>query len=401
MTETWKVVGAIVIGAFLASQFGAFFAEKQTELPSDRSSDTAADATDSTSSASSGTTSQQSSAPSGSREVSTADEAPCAGESGGGDGPPDPNATFDELSFAWDYDGASWEWRPALPTDWFDYYASRARPSGRDAYPVLATDPYDNVLISQIVCLIREAARTEGFSEFQTVEFTLAFVQSLEYVTDRAGLGFDEYPKFPVETLVDQRGDCEDTSILFASLVQELGYGSVLLLFDRTRDNPNIGHAAVGVAARGLPGTYWPYDGQRFYYVETTNSGWEIGQLPDAVRGLNAHVIPLVPQAILDTPQWDAPVYDSGTYRFDITVGNVGSADVEDVVVWAGWEAGNNRFWTPIKWSDGTDLPPGEAVEVQIWLERPPRAVYTKAVVRAWGSNAAMTESSSTQFWTG
>ena len=40
--------------------------------------------------------------------------------------------------------------------------------------------------------------------------------------------------------------------------------------------------AAIGVKATDdAPGTYYDYNGNHYLYIETTNSGWDIGTLPD------------------------------------------------------------------------------------------------------------------------
>jgi hypothetical protein len=75
----------------------------------------------------------------------------------------------------------------------------------------------------------------------------------LEYTSDLVTEGYDEYPRYPIETLVDKGGDCEDTAILAASIIRGMGYGVVLLVFPKTADSP--GHCAVGVAGEaGMPG---------------------------------------------------------------------------------------------------------------------------------------------------
>lgn len=311
--------------------------------------------------------------------------------------PEEPSTPTDEMYFEWEYGDQLWSWSAALPEEWFDYYASRERPSDPSDYAVLATDPYDDPLISQLVCRLREAATEEGYTELQTVEFALAFVQSLDYVQDKVGVGFDDYPKFPVETLVDQQGDCEDSSILFAALVHELGYGVVLLFFDHTLTNPEVGHVAVGVAASSLPGTYWSYQDMRYYYVETTNSGWRVGEVPDAVRGISAKILPLLQRAVLTVPDWTS-TSEEGYYRFDVTVKNIGTATAGNLVVWVGWDAGGNRAWNAERFDDGTDLDPDEEGIISLWVRPPPRSVTTRALVQAWASNAAMVQSWSDWF---
>jgi hypothetical protein len=93
--------------------------------------------------------------------------------------------------------------------------------------------------VDSLAAKLKEAASQEGYSEFETIEFAASFVQSLDYVTDEVSTGYDEYPRYPLETLIDNGGDCEDTSILLASIIDKMGYGVVLIIL------PN--HAGVGV----------------------------------------------------------------------------------------------------------------------------------------------------------
>ena len=99
-------------------------------------------------------------------------------------------------------------------------------------------------------------------------------VQSIEYVDDMTSTGYTDFPKYPLETLYDQCGDCEDSSILLGALLKELGYGCIFIELPE--------HVAIGVKATDdAPGTYYDYNGSHYLYIETTNSGWDIGTLPD------------------------------------------------------------------------------------------------------------------------
>ncbi len=124
-----------------------------------------------------------------------------------------------------------------------------------------------------------------GFSDKRTqAEFVIDFVQSLPYVPDDVSTGYDDYTKFTVETLAELGGDCEDTSILLAGVLQAdpFGYDTVLI--------QPPGHMAVGIYGTDLPGTYWTKDGRDYYYLETTGEGWGVGDLPNAYRGESAYV---------------------------------------------------------------------------------------------------------------
>ncbi len=59
--------------------------------------------------------------------------------------------------------------------------------------------------------------------------------KNIKYGTD----GIDDFSKYPIETLAEGNGDCEDKSILFGSLVEALGYDAAIFVI--------TGHVYVGV----------------------------------------------------------------------------------------------------------------------------------------------------------
>ncbi len=132
---------------------------------------------------------------------------------------------------------------------------------------------------------LHDAASKEGYEPYDEVSFILAFVQSLPYTSDSVTTGHDDYPRFPIETLVDGGGDCEDTSILFATIVRILDYGAILIA------PPN--HVAVGVLGTNLQGTHYKYEGEDYYYCETTGSNWKIGDIPKEYQHVKAYLYPI------------------------------------------------------------------------------------------------------------
>ena len=117
------------------------------------------------------------------------------------------------------------------------------------------------------------------------LEYTIRFVQSISYKKD-ISMGYDEYPKYPIETLYEGDGDCEDSSILLASILESLGYDVLLVYYP--------GHVAIAVKDNGsFEGTYYSYKGKKYYYVETTSMGWKIGEIPDEYLGEDAIVVPI------------------------------------------------------------------------------------------------------------
>ena len=190
-----------------------------------------------------------------------------------------------DVSYAWNYGKSNWTYSMKIPRDSYDYYKTVDRKKIHN-YSYYVTDSTDDEYLAGLADKFKEAAEKESYSDLDMVKNIIFFVQSLNYEDDKVGTGYDEYPKFPLETLADQGGDCEDSAILLASLLRELGYGTVLLQFQD--------HMAVGVKGEdSIPGSYYEYEGNRYYYVETTAVGWDIGDVPDVMKDQPAKVLPL------------------------------------------------------------------------------------------------------------
>ena len=126
-------------------------------------------------------------------------------------------------------------------------------------------------------------ASARGYDRLRTADLVLAFVQSIDYSFDNQSTGQSDYWRFSVETLYDQTGDCEDTSILYASIIEAMSYDATLLLLPA--------HMAVGLACLGASGTHYTYQSVDYYYCETTGEGWRIGDVPPDMQDQSANVI--------------------------------------------------------------------------------------------------------------
>ena len=190
--------------------------------------------------------------------------------------------------YEWEYGYSEWSWDLTIPLVLYLDYRSRHRPSDFKDYVKLALDPGDDIYITNIVEALESAAENKGFSKYETVEYVLSFVQSLPYTVDSVDTRWDEYPRYPIETLFDRGGDCEDTSILVAALLDEMGYDVCLLILE------NEEHCAIGIAGgEGIYGSYYRVDDTKYFYVETTGEGWEIGELPSSINDDTALVYSL------------------------------------------------------------------------------------------------------------
>lgn len=197
----------------------------------------------------------------------------------------DTGSEYIVVNYSWQYGKGTWTYNLKIPKTAYEYYKTVDRKKIIN-YSYYVTDKTDDEYLGGLAEKFKEAAIKENYSDLDMVKNIIFFVQSLNYVDDKVGTGYDEYPKFPLETLVDEGGDCEDSAILLASLLRELDYGTVLIQF------PD--HMGVGVKGEeSIPGSYYEVGGVRYYYVETTSSGWEIGDLPDQMRDQPAKILSL------------------------------------------------------------------------------------------------------------
>jgi len=182
--------------------------------------------------------------------------------------------------------GISWTYTTSIPQSTYDYFSDKPRAGDYSEYVL---NPHDDAWMEDLADLFIEEAQAKSWDESYYIPFALSFVQSMPYTSDDITTGYDEYPRYPVETIVDEGGDCEDTSILFASIVREMKYEVALLYLEDDE------HMAAGVLIsqhsidnwdEKYPLTYYTAtDGKKYAYCETTAEGWRFGEMPDGLVG--------------------------------------------------------------------------------------------------------------------
>lgn len=286
------------------------------------------------------------------------------------------------IKYEWIYGNSDWAWELDIPLSVYELYRSIPRAPTMD-YSVYITHPYDDEYINTLASKFQQAADLKSYDEFQTVEFTAAFVQNLEYTDDSVTSSYDEYPRYPIETLFNKGGDCEDTSILLASILRSMGYDVVLIELSN--------HCAVGVSGEDtLHGTYWEYDGGKYFYIETTDSGWGIGELPDVYRNASAYIFPMIPTPVI-SHEW---YMENKTYysELTVTITNLGSAAAYDIYVFTGFDAGNNQIWCAQQ-SNTLDLEPGMESTTTVIIYPPPSGNRTRLIVQVVMGDYCVSES--------
>jgi len=103
--------------------------------------------------------------------------------------------------------------------------------------------------------------------------------------------------KYPVETIVENEGDCDLFSIVAAAIMKAGGLDVVLLLLEYQD------HMLVGVHLPESPKDarsqvyLYKHEGKKYYVAETTGgkweNGWRVGECPEILRRSAAKIIPL------------------------------------------------------------------------------------------------------------
>lgn len=193
--------------------------------------------------------------------------------------PPSTTAPYRNIPkhFEWSYGWYDWTFDITIPSQNYNIYLNKPREDARSSYYLTYDDP-------NIISIADELSRISEEKEFTKADFVASFIQSLHYVPDEQ-IGYDEYPKFPIETLVEETGDCEDMSYLTASILLAMNLDAVLIMFDN--------HMAVGVWCSNCEGFYYEYKGREYFYLETTGEGYRIGEIPKEYENEEARILRL------------------------------------------------------------------------------------------------------------
>ena len=187
------------------------------------------------------------------------------------------------VQFEWSQDAEIQYWNVLIPEGLYDTYSARVREPIADTYDYGAyvEDPLDDPTLEDLADDLWERAG-RGYEPF--AETVLAFVQgAIAYQPDPVG---SEWPLYPIETLVEAKGDCEDTAILFVSLIRARGYSSKIAFVDTDTDGtpdhvlalvpvPTAYLSEIQCSGTGQATVLW-YSGSSFVVAETAVSGEEI-----------------------------------------------------------------------------------------------------------------------------
>lgn len=283
---------------------------------------------------------------------------------------PEPASTeVIEKEYSWRYDGRTWELSLSVPESIYEYYSNLERPPTKD-YSIYVTHPYDDEYLRTLIEKINFISISRDYTEMEKVNLVISFVQSLPYTYDSVTTPYDNYPRFPLETLVDGGGDCEDSSILTAALLYGMNYDVILLGLP--------GHVACGVYVQDVYGYYYTMDDRKYFYLETTSQGWELGDIPDDYRGEGAYLYKLKATPII-THEWTAHRIGD-VIELNVTVYNCGTALADNIRVYAAFDEEAGVYVYNREESDEFDLQFGRDLTIKLELNVP-RSMYTRLIV--------------------
>ena len=169
----------------------------------------------------------------------------------------------------------------------YDYYSNMSHTVNEDS-------DYTKFITPQAVAPIAESIQkiTDKLphSDEQFADAVLMMVHQIHYAVTE--------PKYPVETLEDNYGDCVELSFLTASIMKAGGLDVVLIHYKGI--DPE--HMNVGVYLPNKPVyhtltsplTGFEYDNKTYWTAEATPAGnWRVGDQSEALAGASAVIIPV------------------------------------------------------------------------------------------------------------
>lgn len=188
---------------------------------------------------------------------------------------------FDK-KYVWTYKGVDYKLDFKISKDSYFKFKKKARRLVIEQYGKIYVTGGINDEVRNLASILDKLG---GYTtKYDRAAFLVSFVQ--QNVTYKHETG--EYPRYPIETLVDQAGDCEDFAILGAALLKCLGFDTCLIyLID-------VCHISLGIAGiEDFSGDYHEYQGMKFYHCELAGTAWEIGKIPDEWRHSRIRIIPI------------------------------------------------------------------------------------------------------------
>ncbi|MBT0159894.1 carboxypeptidase regulatory-like domain-containing protein [Candidatus Bathyarchaeota archaeon A05DMB-2] len=196
----------------------------------------------------------------------------------------------------------------SVPQSLYEYYQTKT-------HIIRYENDYQNFVTPAAMATIAENIRnmtfTETYSDEEFANAVLTLVHEIPYVTSDV--------KYPVETIVDNQGDCDTVSLLAASILKAGGLDVVLFYY------PKAAHMNIGIYLPNKPYSTWmtppksyEYNGTEYWMAECTpRAEWQVGDQPESLAGETPMIIPL------DNCEKTAPTQVASTLDTPLTPSNI------------------------------------------------------------------------------
>jgi hypothetical protein len=200
------------------------------------------------------------------------------------------NATGDEAgpvigkTYQWYTQGHSQSITLHIPDSLYAYYKNQPHWTNITSLKGYTLSDEDRLYLHDLIGQLKDTSGNKNLAARNDYHNVVAFVQGIPYAlhtdptTGLTTTAANDYWKYPVETLVEGKGDCIDDAILAGALLKEMNYNVAIVLLPQVSGEP-AGHAVVGIACDNCNGYYYPLDGKKYYYLDLTGSGLSLGAM--------------------------------------------------------------------------------------------------------------------------
>jgi len=106
------------------------------------------------------------------------------------------------------------------------------------------------------------------------------------------------YTKYPVETLVEGSGDCDNVAVLLASILAAGGLDTLVLLVEVETPQGVGGHAMVAVALPSPPDDLFQYGRDTYYYYEYMGKKFYLMEATWMKPDSSSYISPYLPESL-------------------------------------------------------------------------------------------------------
>ena len=250
--------------------------------------------------------------------------------------------------YSWTYNGEKFQTELFISKE---AYKNSNNPIGGYDISGYIIDDQDGT-VSLLASNLKRIAAQKEYSDRETVDLAVSFVQGLTYSPDKTSGHNTAYPRTPTVTLAEQTGDSKDLSILAAAVIDKMGYPAAVLSYPANNFGGTYVPSAAALAVPGDSNKNGPvYNITRGDTVKTLEVIWiadtaKLG-FPDVAYFIDE------PEIITAKNFWTGKSFEDAAGPSLPTAEVFGIPDLEYIpdVSWNTWKKEMSEFYSA-KWYD-------------------------------------------------